>query len=49
MHQRLLIPVKIKRHARQLKAVCFVGAGWIEWWNGFLSDLVPHDHLLGTG
>jgi hypothetical protein len=49
LHQLLLIPVEIKRHARQLKAVCFIGAGWIEWWKGFLSDLVPHYHLLGTG
>jgi hypothetical protein len=49
LHQLLLIPVETKRHARQLKAVCFIGAGWIEWWKGILRDLVPHYHLLGTG
>ena len=43
----LLMPIEIKRHARQLKAVCFIAAGWMEWWKGFLSDLVPHYQLVG--
>lgn len=49
LHELRRIPVEIKRHARQLKAVCFIGAGWIEWRKGFLGDLVPHCHLPGTG
>lgn len=43
----LLMPIEIKRHARQLKAVCFIAAGWMEWWKGFLQDLVPHYQLVG--
>lgn len=43
----LLMPIEIKRHARQLKAVCFIAAGWMEWWKGFLQDLVPHYRLVG--
>ena len=47
IHHLLLIPVEIKRHARQLKVVCFVAAGWIEWWRDFLYELVPKYRLLG--
>jgi hypothetical protein len=47
IHHLLLIPVEIKRHARQLKAVCFVAAGWIQWWRDFLHELVPAYRLLG--
>ena len=28
----LLIPVEVKRHARQLKACLYVPAGWVAWW-----------------
>ena len=48
IHHLLLIPVEIKRHARQLKAVCFVAAGWIAWWKDFLQELVPQYRLLDT-
>jgi hypothetical protein len=48
IHHLLLIPVEIKRHARQMKAVCFVAAGWIEWWRDFLHELVPKYRLLGS-
>lgn len=48
IHHLLLIPVEIKRHARQLKAVCFVPAGWIQWWKSFLAELVPKYRLLDS-
>ena len=47
IHHLLLLPVEIKRHARQLKAVCFVAAGWFQWRRDFLYELVPAYRLLG--
>jgi hypothetical protein len=48
LHHLLLIPVEIKRHARRVKAVFFAPAGWLEWWKGFLRDLLPQCHPLGA-
>jgi hypothetical protein len=51
----LLIPVEVKRHARQLKACLYVPAGWVAWWRGFLNQLLPRCRVLngvlasGTG
>jgi hypothetical protein len=38
----LLVPVEIKRHARRLVACMYVPAGWLEWWRGFLGELLPY-------
>ena len=48
IHHLLLIPVEIKRHARKLKAVFFAPAAWVDWWKGFLADLLPRCRLLGA-
>ncbi|MCU0772631.1 MAG: transposase [Verrucomicrobia bacterium] len=37
----LLIPVELKRHARSLKACVYAPAGWVAWWRGLLSELMP--------
>jgi hypothetical protein len=34
----LLIPVELKRHARQLKACLDGPAGWVAWWPGLWED-----------
>lgn len=47
IHHLLLIPVEIKRHARKLKAVFFAPAGWVDWWRGFLAELLPRCRQLG--
>jgi hypothetical protein len=44
----LLVPVEIKRHARQLKACLFVPAGWLAWWRGFLAEFLPQCRQLGA-
>jgi hypothetical protein len=43
----LMIPVEIKRHARQLKACLYAPAGWVAWWRGFLEALLPRCRVLG--
>jgi len=43
----LLIPVELKRHARQLKACLYAPAGWVTWWRGLLDDLLPRCRVLG--
>ena len=43
----LLIPVELKRHARQLKACLYAPAGWVTWWRGLLTDLLPRCRVLG--
>lgn len=43
----LLLPVEIKRHARQWKACVYVPAGWLAWWRGFLAELLPQCRQLG--
>ena len=43
----LLIPVELKRHARQLKACLYAPAGWVVWWRGLLADLLPRCRVLG--
>ena len=43
----LLIPVELKRHARQLKACLYAPAGWVRWWRGLLEDLLPRGRVLG--
>ena len=47
LHHLLLIPVEIKRHARQLKACLYIPAGWLVWWRGFLAELLPQCRQLG--
>ncbi|MGV1015527.1 MAG: transposase, partial [Methyloceanibacter sp.] len=37
----LLIPVELKRHARGLKACLYAPAGWVAWWRGLLTELLP--------
>ena len=44
----LLVPVEIKRHARQLKACLFVPAGWLAWWRGFLAEFLPQCRQLSA-
>jgi hypothetical protein len=44
----LLVPVEIKRHARQMKACLFVPSGWLAWWRGFLREFLPHCRQLGA-
>jgi hypothetical protein len=41
LHQLLLIPIELKRHAHRLKACLYIPAGWVVWWRGFLGDLLP--------
>lgn len=48
IHHLLLVPVEIKRHARKLKAVFFAPAGWVDWWKGFLGELLPRCRQLGA-
>ena len=43
----LLIPVEVKRHARQLKACLYAPAGWVTWWRGVLEELLPRCRVLG--
>jgi hypothetical protein len=46
----LLIPVELKRHARQLKACLYAPAGWVVWWRGLLGELLPRCRVLsGVG
>ena len=41
MRHLLLIPVEIKRHARRLKVLMFLPAGWLQWWRHYLGSLMP--------
>jgi hypothetical protein len=43
----LLIPVELKRHARQIKACLYAPAGWVNWWRGFLQEFLPQCRVLG--
>lgn len=49
----LLIPVELKRHARALKACLYAPAGWVAWWRGLLTELLPRcrplNALLASG
>ena len=46
----LMIPVELKRHARQLKACLYAPAGWVAWWRGLLEELLPRCRVLsGVG
>jgi len=47
LHHLLLIPVEIKRHARKMKVLFYAPAGWVQWWTGLLSKLLPRCRLLG--
>lgn len=47
LHHLLLIPIELKRHVRRLKACLYIPAGWVEWWRGFLADLLPACRQLG--
>ena len=42
----LLMPVELKRHARQLKACLYAPAGWVAWWRGMLAELLPRCRVL---
>ena len=41
----LLIPVELKRHARQLKVCLYAPAEWVAWWRGLLDELLPRCRL----
>jgi hypothetical protein len=41
-----MIPVELKRHARQLKACWYAPAGWVAWWRGLLGELLPRCRVL---
>jgi len=46
----LLMPVEVKRHARQFKACLYAPAGWGAGWRGLLHDLLPRCRVLsGVG
>lgn len=45
LHHLLLIPVEIKRHARQLKACFYAPAGWVCWWRCFLEELLSKNRF----
>jgi hypothetical protein len=42
----LLMPVELKRHARQVKACLYAPAGWVAWWRGMLAELLPRCRVL---
>jgi len=42
----LLIPVELKHHARGLKACLYAPAGWVAWWRGLLTELLPRCRAL---
>jgi hypothetical protein len=44
----LLIPVELKRHARGLKACLYAPAGWVTWWRGLLTELLPRCRALNA-
>lgn len=48
IHQLLLIPVEIGRHARQIKASLYAPAVWVKWWREFLKELLPRWRQLGA-
>ncbi len=47
LHHLLLVPVEIKRHARMMKVLFYAPAGWVQWWRGLLTELLPKCRLLG--
>jgi hypothetical protein len=41
IHQLLLVPVRLHRHARRLAACFFATAPWVQWWRRFLAEVLP--------
>jgi hypothetical protein len=49
VHRLLLIPVEIKRHARQFLACFYVPDHAVTWWRQFLSLILPRCRLCPSG
>lgn len=49
VHRLLLIPVQIKRHARQFAACFFLPLHAEKWWRQFIASLVPRCRLVPSG
>jgi hypothetical protein len=43
-----LIPVELLRLARGLKACLSAPAGWVVWWRGLLTELLPRCRALAA-
>jgi hypothetical protein len=41
IHQLLLVPVRLYRHARRLAACFFATTPWVQWWRRFLAEVLP--------
>jgi hypothetical protein len=48
IHRLLLIPVEIKRHARQVLACFYLPMHAAVWWRQFLELIMPRCHVLST-
>jgi len=49
IHRVLLIPVEIKRHARQILACFYLPEHAATWWRQFIALLLPRCHLVPSG
>lgn len=49
IHRLLLIPVEIKRHARQIAACFYLPFHEALWWRGFVEMLLPRCRVLASG
>ncbi|MEK7993039.1 MAG: transposase [Planctomycetota bacterium] len=49
VHRLLLIPVEIKRHARQVLACFYLPEHAESWWRQFIALLLPRCHLMPSG
>ncbi len=41
IHQLLLVPVRLHRHARRLAACFYATEPWVQWWRRFLVEVLP--------
>lgn len=48
IHRLLLIPVEIKRHARQMLACFYLPEHAATWWRQFIALLLPRCHVLAS-
>ena len=49
VHRLLLIPVEIKRHARQVLACFYLPEHAASWWRQFIGLLLPRCHVVPSG
>jgi hypothetical protein len=49
VHRLLLIPVEIKRHARQVLACFYLPDHAASWWRQFIAQLLPRCQVLPSG